>query len=136
MDQNYGKISPEDELGEDADNPKALAQLGDRYFEGGRYVEAVDIYNKVLSLDPNDVDTYNDLGLAYQYLKQPDKAIETLRKGSEIMPSYQRIWISLGFVLSSAGNNTEAKTALSKAVELGPDTPVGIEAKRMLGQIN
>jgi len=52
------------------------------------------------------------------------------------MPSYQRIWISLGFVLSSAGNNTEAKTALSKAVELGPDTPVGIEAKRMLGQIN
>ncbi len=135
MDQEYVKIPSTDELGVNENDPKALALFGDRYFENGRYVEAIDAYKKVLVLDPNDIDTYNDLGLAYQYLNQPDKAIETLRKGSELMPSYQRIWISLGFVYASSRNNPEAITALRKAVELGPDTPVGIEAQRMLEQI-
>jgi len=128
-------ISLTDELGANANDPKALASLGDRYFEGGKYVEAIDIYKKVLSLDPNDIDTYNDLGLAYQYLKQTDKAMETLKKGTEVMPSYQRIWISLGFVSIAAGNREEAEKALSKTIELGPETPVGKEARRMLDQL-
>jgi len=135
IDQDYKKISPFNELGANAENPKALAVMGDQYFESGRFVEAIDIYKKVLSLDPNDVDTYNDLGLAYHYLNQTDNAIETLKKGAEVMPSYQRIWISLGFVSISAGNKEEAKTALAKTIELGPDTPVGKEASKMLDQI-
>ncbi len=136
MDQGAVNISPADEPGVDENDPKALALFGDRYFESGRYAEAVDVYKKVLALDPEDIDTYNDMGLAYQYLNQPDKAIETLKKGAALMPSYQRIWISLGFVQASAGNNSEARTALSKAVELGPDTPVGKESQRMLNQLN
>jgi len=128
-------ISLTDELEANANDPKALASIGDRYFEGGKYVEAIDIYKKVLSLDPNDIDTYNDLGLAYAYMKQTDKAIETLKKGSEIMPSYQRVWMSLGFVSASVGKKEEAKTAFAKAVELGPDTPVGKEAGKMLNQM-
>ena len=135
MDQGNVNISPSDELAVDENDPKALAMFGDRYFESGRYAEAIDVYKKVLALDPDDIDTYNDLGLAYQYLNQPEKAIETLKKGSEIMPSYQRIWISLGFVAASAGRTEDAQTALAKAVELGPDTPVGKEASRMLSQI-
>jgi len=135
MEQGNKILSLEDELAENANDPEALARLGDRYFEGRKYVEAIDIYKKVLSLDPNHIDTYNDLGLAYQYARQPEKAIETLKKGSELMPSYQRIWISLGFVSASVGKKEEAKAAFAKAVELGPDTPVGIEAGKMLDQI-
>jgi len=134
MDQDQVQISPA-ESGVDENDPKALAMFGDRYFENGRYAEAIDVYKKVLVLDPNDIDTYNDLGLAYQYSNQTAKAIEILKKGSEIMPSYQRIWISLGFVSASAGKTEDAKTALAKAVELGPDTPVGKEANRMLSQM-
>jgi tetratricopeptide (TPR) repeat protein len=132
---DQGNISLTDELEANANDPEALSSIGDRYFEGGKYIEAIDIYKKVISLDPNDIDTYNDLGLAYQYMNQTDKAIETLKKGTEIMPSYQRIWISLGFVSISAGNKEEAKKALAKTIELGPDTPVGKEASRMLDQI-
>jgi Flp pilus assembly protein TadD len=135
MEQGSKILSLTDELEANANDPEALAMMGDRYFENRQYIEAIDVYKKVLSLDPNDVDTYNDLGLAYQYAKQPDKAIETLKKGSEIMPSYQRIWMSLGFVSVSVGKKEEAKTAFAKAVELGPDTPVGKEADKMLNQI-
>ncbi len=120
------------ETGKMPDDPKSLAVIGDKYFEGGRFEKAIEVYEKVLELDPNDVDTYNDLGLAYHYTGKSDMAIEKLRKGTEAMPSYQRVWLSLGFVLVSTGITEDAKPVLKKAMELDPDSTVGLEAKRML----
>jgi tetratricopeptide (TPR) repeat protein len=132
VDRDFNRVVPLGELGVDTKNPQVLAALGDKYFEGSRFNQAIEIYKKVLELDPRDIDTYNDLGLAYQYANRPDLAAEILKKGVTIAPSYQRIWLSLGFVHMSAGNNEEAKAALKKAVELGPRTNIGQEARRML----
>jgi tetratricopeptide (TPR) repeat protein len=122
-------------MGVDTKNPQALALLGDQYFESSRFNQAIEIYKKVLELDPRDIDTYNDLGLAYQYVNRTDLAIDILQKGVKEGPSHQRIWLSLGFVYMSAGNNAEAKKALKKAAELNPRTDIGQEAIRMLGLI-
>lgn len=114
-------------------DPEALAALGDKYFENSRFDLALEIYEKVLELNPSDVDTYNDMGLALHYTGKSDRAVEILRKGTDVMPSYQRIWLSLGFVLASTGKNKEARPVLEKAVELAPDTDQGLEAKRLMG---
>ncbi|MBI5664101.1 MAG: tetratricopeptide repeat protein [Nitrospirae bacterium] len=135
VEQDLNKVVPLEELGVDTKNPKELALLGDKYFEGSSFNQAIEIYKKVLELDPRDIDTYNDLGLAYQYANRPDLAIDILQKGAKAGPSNQRIWLSLGFVNMSAGNNTEAKIALKKAVELDPQTDIGQEATRMLGLV-
>ncbi len=135
VEQDLNKVVPLEELGVDTENPKELALLGDKYFEGSRFNQAIEIYKKVLELDPRDIDTFNDLGLAYQYVNRPDLAIDILQKGVKVGPSNQRIWLSLGFVYMSTGNNAEAKTALKKAAELGPQTDIGQEAMRMLGLI-
>lgn len=116
-----------------AETPESLAILGDKYFESNRFQDAVDIYEKVIKLNPDDVDTYNDLGLALHYSGKPDRAIDILRKGTEVNPSFQRIWLSLGFVLTATGKNNEAKEALKKAFELDPDSEPGLEAKKILG---
>ncbi|MBI5409653.1 MAG: tetratricopeptide repeat protein [Nitrospirae bacterium] len=121
-----------DKLSED---PKQLAMLGDQYFENGRYDLAVQMYEKALQKAPNDVDTYNDMGLALHYLGRPDAAVNALMKGTQVTPSYQRVWLSLGFVLMSTGKNDEAKTALKKAAELNPGSDMGQEAQRMLGSL-
>ncbi|MBI5056858.1 MAG: tetratricopeptide repeat protein [Nitrospirae bacterium] len=121
-----------DKLPED---PKELALLGDKYFESGRYDVAVQIYEKTLQKNPDDVDTYNDMGLALHYLKRSNDAINALKKGTQIAPSYQRVWLSLGFILMSTGRNDEAKTALRKAAELNPQTDMGQEAMRILGSL-
>ena len=115
-----------------SDDPKALARLGDRYFESKRFQEAIEVYEKVLKLNPKDIDTHNDLGLAYYYTGQSEMAITKLREGSEVMPGYQRIWLSLGFILKASGKVQEAKEPLRKAAELNPNTDVGLEAKKML----
>ncbi|HDZ01542.1 MAG TPA: tetratricopeptide repeat protein [Nitrospirae bacterium] len=133
MDRDANKVIPLENLGVDIDNPQSLALLGDKYFETGRYIQAIEIYKKVLELSPNDVDTYNDLGLAYHYTGNPELAVDTLKKGTELMPSHQRIWLSLGYVLMSGGKNQEARQALEKAAELNPETDVGQEASRMIG---
>lgn len=129
------KVVPVEELGVNMTDPKDLAILGDKYFESSRFDQAIEIYQKVIELNPNDVDTYNDLGLAYYYKGSSDLAVDTLRKGTEVIPSYQRIWLSLGYVLMSTGRNEEARPVLEKAAELAPDSTVGKEAKRMLGLV-
>ncbi len=124
-----------DELEIDSDDPQELALHGDQYFESRQYAMAIEIYEKVLKLNPNDVDTYNDLGLAYFYSGKSNIAVDRLKRGTEVVPSYQRIWLSLGFVLLSEGRGMEAKPVLQKAVELDPESTVGREASNMLASI-
>ena len=135
VDEDINRVVPIDELGVDLSDPQALSALGDRYFENRKFAQAVEIYRKVLQLSPGDIDTYNDLGLAYHYTGNPESAIEILKKGTEILPSFQRIWLSLGFVLMSTGSNEEAKSALQRAAEVDPESDVGKEAVRMIGLI-
>ena len=132
VDVNPNRIVAMEQIIADTDDPEALAILGDRYFESRNYAQAIEAYKKVLELDPENVDTYNDLGLAYYYTKKSMLAVDTLRKGTEVRSDYQRIWLSLGFVSMSTGNNEEGKAALAKALELDPDSDMGQEAKRML----
>lgn len=129
------KLLSMQELNIDLNDPVAMATLGDQYFESGNYPQAIELYKKTLELKPDDVDTFNDLGLAYFYTRRPVMAVDTLKKGTEADPSFQRIWISLGFVLSSSGRIEEAKSALSKAIEINPDNEIGQESKRMFDSL-
>lgn len=115
------------------DDPVQLAAIGDTYFEKQNYEQAMIIYEKILKINPADVDTHNDLGLAYLYTGRTEKAVETLNKGTALDPSYQRIWLSTGFTYLTLKKEEQARAALEKAVELDPDSPIGKEAKRMLG---
>jgi hypothetical protein len=49
--------------------------------------------------------------------------------------SYQRIWLTLGFVNSQLGNTGQARLALTTAVQMGADTEVGQSAQEMLSNM-
>ena len=115
------------------DDPIKLATMGDSFFENKNFAQAVIVYEKTLKLNPDDVDTHNDLALAYLYTGKPEKAIATIRKGTGMDPTYQRIWLTQGFILLSQNIQEEGKQALEKAVEIDPGTDIAAEATRMLG---
>ncbi|HDZ85641.1 MAG TPA: tetratricopeptide repeat protein [Candidatus Moranbacteria bacterium] len=117
------------------DDPKQLADIGDNFFENQNFEQAIIVYEKALKLNPDDVDTYNDLGLAYLYTGRPEKAIKTIKKGTEINPIYQRIWLTQGYILLSLKKQEEGKQSLEKAFKLDSGSIIGKEAKRMLGLI-
>jgi tetratricopeptide (TPR) repeat protein len=72
--------------------------------------------------------------LALFYTGKPQESIEILKKGTGIDPEYQRIWLSLGFVMLSTGNKDDARTALVRARDIDPDSIIGREAVKMLGK--
>lgn len=123
-------------INEYSDNPVALSSIGDEYFETKRYVMAIKVYEKVLELSPEDVDTYNDLGLALHFSGRSDEAIIKLNKCTEIDPSFQRGWLSLGFVLITTGQTEEARGVLEKALEIDPESGVGEEAKNFISYLD
>ena len=62
------------------DAPAALFQQANRLYQAEKYEQALELYKKVLSLDPYDADTYYDMGLAYYKKGEIDKAKKYLRE--------------------------------------------------------
>jgi len=53
---------------------KRLKSLGDDAFNQGKYLEAIDFYDKATDLDPNYLAAWNNMGYAYHKLGQKDDA--------------------------------------------------------------
>lgn len=114
-------------------NPDLLGERADRLLAERRYSEAIPLYRRVLELDPQDVETHNDLGLALHYAGDSSAALEVLRAGAAGAPDFQRIWLTLGFVSLQVDDPASARVALTRARDLGPGNAIGEEAARLLG---
>jgi Flp pilus assembly protein TadD len=114
-------------------NPALLAQQADDLFVQGRYGEAIPLYRRILELSPDEVDAFNDLGLALFYTGDNPGALTILAQGTAKGPQFQRIWLTYGFVQFKTGEAAGAVAALTRARDLGPETGPGKEAVRLLG---
>jgi hypothetical protein len=82
-------------------NPKdtdTLAQLGNLYYDGQAYPQAIDYYTKYLAINPKNPDVITDLGTVYWYSGNPDKAIEEFDKSLAIRPNHPGTLFNLGIV--------------------------------------
>jgi cytochrome c-type biogenesis protein CcmH/NrfG len=82
-------------------NPKdfaTLTQLGNIYYDGQAYPQAIEYYSKALELDPQNPDVLTDLGTSYWYTGNPDRAIELYQKSLSIRPNYPNTLLNLGVV--------------------------------------
>jgi cytochrome c-type biogenesis protein CcmH/NrfG len=82
-------------------NPKdfdTLTQLGNLYYDGQAYPQAIEYYNKALAIDPKNPDVITDLGTAYWYTGNADKAIDEFQKSLAIRPNNPNTMFNLGIV--------------------------------------
>lgn len=128
----YQAMMSQDAQGQDVDT---LIGKGDEHFERREYQQASAAYARALKLAPGDVELHNNLGLTLHYQGRTAEALAALKDGVQVDASYQRIWLTLGFVQAGAGDTAAARTALERAVELAPESPIGQEAGRMLGRL-
>jgi len=68
-------------LKERPDNAEAYAEVGDIYFDQRKFNDAIVYYKKAIALDQNDIDSYNDLGLAYHYIDRSDEGLKYVEEG-------------------------------------------------------
>jgi Flp pilus assembly protein TadD len=93
------------------------------------------LYEQLLAAGSTNVNTYNSLGITLHYLGRSTEALRVLNEGVALDPSYPRIWLTLGFVNSQLGNTGQARSALSKAAQLGAGSDIGQSATKMLNAL-
>ncbi|NEX23217.1 tetratricopeptide repeat protein [Thiorhodococcus mannitoliphagus] len=116
-------------------NPVLLHQQADALFVERRFPEAVRVYRRILELNPEDAEAYNDLGLSLHYAGDTKAAIAQLKIAVSKASDLQRPWLTLGFLSLQAGKETQAKAALERARDLDPESDIGKEASRLLGML-
>jgi len=97
--------------------------VGNSFLHQGRIDEAVERYQKALSLEPESATYQIGLGVAYGQIGRLDEAIVLLQKALVIKPNNAEAQYDLGVNLLLAGRGNEALVHLQKALAIEPDLP-------------
>lgn len=115
-----------------ADFQAALAQsksldgyfgLGNALTNLGRMDEAIAAYQEALKINPNDIPTLTNLGVAYYQQGRLREAQDTFRKVLSLNPDDAETHYLLAAALIQAGDLATAEQELNRALELKPDLP-------------
>lgn len=123
------------ELKRAGNDAEQISRVADQFFAQKRYDRAAEAYLRLVELKPNDVEVYNNVGLVLHYLGRSADAANYLEQGTRVDPRYQRIWLTLGFVKSGSGDVGGARLAFQKAMEIDPESGIGVEAKAMIERL-
>lgn len=109
----------------DAEARIALANL---YFDAERFPDAARWYESALRIDPQQVSASTDLGIAYYYMNQADKALAQFDRSLAIDAGHVKTLLNVGIVRAFGKQDLEgAATAWRQVVKLAP----GSEEARM-----
>ena len=96
-------------------------EFGVALAQAGRRAEAVQVFNRVLQLKPENVDTHIALGVTLAQLDRLPEAIEHFRQALRIEPAFPRTHYELGTALARQGKLQEAIDEYQEAVRLEPE---------------
>ncbi len=77
---------------------ESWVSLGNLYYDGGRYSEAISAYRRSLQIDPDDVGVRTDMGTALWYSGHPKEAVEQYEASLQRNPSHPQSLHNLGIV--------------------------------------
>jgi cytochrome c-type biogenesis protein CcmH/NrfG len=121
----------------DPKNAVARAQLGNVYYDAGRYADAIKWYGESLAIDPKNVDVSTDLGVSYYYSNQHDLAIKQLEHSLQLDPKHTKSLLNLGVVLAFGKQDLKGATEVwRRLVDIAPDSPEGRQAKQALDSLS
>ena len=101
-----------------------------------RNEEALVSYDRALELHPDDPDALCGRGSALYNSGRPQEALLAFDRAIAVRPSLPPFaHFARGATLHWLGRSVDARTSLSRFLELAPDHPQAPEARRMLEQI-
>jgi len=98
-----------------------LTERGNREAREGNYDSAINIYDKVLKINPNNADIYYNRGLAWAYKRDLENAISDYTKALEIKKDFKDAYHNRGLLFSKMGKYNLAILDFTKALQLNPD---------------
>ena len=79
--------------------PEVWVRLGNHYFDSAQYDKAIEAYQKVLSLAPDNADVWTDMGIMHRRKGQPQKAIDAFDRANAADPRHEPSLFNKGIVL-------------------------------------
>ncbi len=117
-------------------DPDTRIELGNLLMDSGRFREAIEVYEKILEINPENVDVRVDLGTCYRNSGDPERAIEEYRKALTYDPKNPYAHRNLGIVLAyDLGRTREAITELETYLELSPDASDTSQVKKAIREL-
>jgi tetratricopeptide (TPR) repeat protein len=114
-------------------NPKdsaARTQLGNLYFDAGRFEEAAKWYTASLEVNPKDANVSTDLGISYYYMNQADRALAQFDRSLAIDPKHSKTLLNVGIVRAWGKQDLEgAAKAWERVIEVAPGSEEAARAK-------
>jgi len=104
-------------------HPIVHYNLGNHLLDQGRYDQAVDQYENAIAIAP-EAHTYNNQGLAYFRMAEPQKALASYQKALELEPGHGPTHNNVANLLWSMGQTAGALNHWQRAVALEPGNAV------------
>lgn len=113
------------QLAEDAPNdPQILTALGNIYFDAGMAQQAIEYYDRVLALEPDNIDVMVDKATMLRSLGRPAEALQLLENVVAARPGHEQALFNMGVIYSTdLGDEPAAVRAWKLFLDAHPEAP-------------
>lgn len=117
-------------------NPEYPAQIGNLYYDSGRYEKAAEYYERSLRLGPRNPNVETDLATCLHYMGQHDRSIQVLDNVLSYSPAFAQARFNKGIVLAEGKKDVAAGIAVwEDLLRSDPGYPHRAELERRIAQM-
>jgi cytochrome c-type biogenesis protein CcmH/NrfG len=120
----------------DPSNPELLSAVGNLYYDARQYPVAADYYARALRLKPEDAAMRTDMGTAFWFMGNADKAIAEFDKALTSVPNNPNTLFNLGLVKWKGKKDAAGATAAwQKLLATTPNYEGKSQVEQMLAEV-
>ncbi len=102
----------------------SLVKLGNLLYDGQQYPSAIEYYERALAIHPDNPDVRTDMGTAYWYAGNADKALAAMETSLKYRPGHPQTLFNLGWVRWQGKADAKgAVDAWQQLLKANPDYP-------------
>lgn len=113
-------LPPRRFIAESPDSVYGKHELARKSLEEGRFLEALEILKEIVQNDPSFMPAWNNLSLAYYYVGDFEKAMQTIEQTLEREPGNLHALCNLAVLLSHHNHTAELVTLIAKLKKVTP----------------
>jgi len=113
-----------DAVNKDPNDYDSLVKLGNLLYDGKQFPDAIQYYQRALVIHPENPDVRTDMGTAYWYTGNVDKALAELQTSLKYRPGHPQTLFNLGWVRWQGKTDPKgAVEAWEQLLKANPDYP-------------
>ncbi len=101
----------------DAENLSALSTIGDINVYRGKFIEAIEIFDKIIQINPKLSFIYNNKGFCLLKILKYAESILNFQKAIQYKPDFAEAYNNLGLAFKNVEKNLEAKKSFLDAIK-------------------